>query len=251
MPLLSPDFPFFGRIPSVLFCRHSLYRTLEYQVLARQVFKGRLLDVGGYAGASYLHLLRQNGVNLAYESLNVEEALKPDHVQDLNEGISLPNETYDTLISLNTLEHVNHVERCLPDLYRVLKTGGQAIIGVPFLFNVHGSPHDYNRHTPQWWMDRLHMAGFAEDKIEIIPIIWGPVTTGFSLIENWLASFQGRIPAWLLRGIRVMMRGLCLPMDALITRLAHRADENGRVPRAYGTTVLANFAHGWVIRAQK
>lgn len=251
MPLLSPDFPFFSRIPSVLLSRHSLYRTLEYAALEREKFRGRTLDIGGFPAASYLSLLRRNGVDFLYESLNVDPALGPTYVFDLNEGIPLPDSAYDTLLSLNTLEHVCHVERCLPDLHRILKPGGRVILGVPFLFNVHGSPHDYNRHTPEWWLDRLKTAGFQEGKIEILPIVWGPVTTGVSLIENWVSCFGGRIPFWVMRGVRLFLRFFSLPFDCLVTRFGCGAAMDGRVPFAYGTGILANFAHGWLIRAEK
>jgi SAM-dependent methyltransferase len=47
-------------------------------------------------------------------------------------NIGFPDESFDRLVCIHVLEHVNDDGKALSELYRVLKKGGIAIINVPF-----------------------------------------------------------------------------------------------------------------------
>ncbi len=51
------------------------------------------------------------------------------------EALSMPEESFDGLISLDVLEHVFDYQAALKNIYRVLKPGAFACITVPFLFS--------------------------------------------------------------------------------------------------------------------
>ncbi len=70
-----------------------------------------------------------------------------DHSFDLNHGISLPSETFDTILATDVLEHVSNPDLLWREMARVLKPRGKIILGVPFLYWIHEEPHDYYRFT--------------------------------------------------------------------------------------------------------
>lgn len=45
--------------------------------------------------------------------------------------ILLPDNTFDFVYSMGTIEHVNDYDRAIREIYRVLKPGGKAIVGAP------------------------------------------------------------------------------------------------------------------------
>jgi SAM-dependent methyltransferase len=47
------------------------------------------------------------------------------------------------------LEHTRNINITIDEISRVLKTGGQVIITVPFCYNEHGTPDDFRRFTLQ------------------------------------------------------------------------------------------------------
>lgn len=64
------------------------------------------------------------------------------------ENIPVPDATFDAVFSVSVLEHVRGLNQAVAEIFRILKPGGTAIIGVPFIWPIHGSPHDYWRWTP-------------------------------------------------------------------------------------------------------
>lgn len=136
---------------------YSLWRTLLYETLSSLTLRGRVLDVGGgIRKSSYLSLLRVEG---ELDSLNIDPDRAPTFVADLNKPLPIPTATYDTILSLNTLEHVREDVFALREMTRVLKPGGRMLIFVPFLYRVHGSPSDFHRHPKPWWESVLRDLG--------------------------------------------------------------------------------------------
>jgi hypothetical protein len=71
-----------------------------------------------------------------------------DFANDLNLGIPLSDETVDTVILSDVLEHLYRPARALDEICRVLRPGGSALINAPFLYMIHEAPHDFYRYTP-------------------------------------------------------------------------------------------------------
>jgi SAM-dependent methyltransferase len=76
-------------------------------------------------------------------------------------GIPMGDASVDALISTASLEHVPDMEGVLAEWRRVLKVNGELVVTVPFLFPVHGAPHDYRRFTHFGLQDLLARRGFA------------------------------------------------------------------------------------------
>ena len=204
-------------------CRapYSLWRTLLYEQLAQITLQGRVLDVGGGTRkSSYLPLLRVEG---QLESLNIDPEREPTFIADLNKPLPIPSSTYDTILSLNTLEHVREDVFALTEMTRVLKPRGRMLIFVPFLYRVHGSPSDFHRHPKPWWEAVLRDLGLEPD----VRAVGG---------SRYLAAYALAEPSRLHAPFRMCMFAL----EALDRRLR---------PATHGTD--ADYAMGYFIEARK
>lgn len=68
----------------------------------------------------------------------------------------LPNECAGTVVSLNTLEHVERPRQAVQEAWRILKPGGILIISSVMRFKIHEFPNDYWRFTPQGFKSLLN-----------------------------------------------------------------------------------------------
>jgi len=69
--------------------------------------------------------------------------------------------TFDTILCIAVLEHVENPEEVVPELYRVLKPGGNLIASVPFLQPEHKVPTDYQRYTKDGLIRLFSHHGFT------------------------------------------------------------------------------------------
>lgn len=150
----------------------SATRVLQYERLAQKKFKGTLLDFGGGDKAKYRDILNCE----SYESVNIDRAIAPTWITEVGEKLPCPRDHYDHVISLNTIEHIYDAQGVIRDIFDVLKKKGEFTCTIPFLYPVHGHPDDYFRPTASWWHQTLRQTGFSE--IRIMPLLWGPFTTG-------------------------------------------------------------------------
>lgn len=71
-----------------------------------------------------------------------------DHIHDLNEPMTfIKDEAFDTVLCTDVLEHIHLPELLFSEMSRSLKPGGMLILTVPFMYWIHGIPHDYHRYT--------------------------------------------------------------------------------------------------------
>lgn len=78
---------------------------------------------------------------------------------------------FDTVIADQVLEHVAHPAAAVANMKRMLKPDGFAVIATPFLFRIHGRPHDFTRWTPDGLRQLLVDGGFAAE--DIVVDSWG------------------------------------------------------------------------------
>lgn len=104
---------------------------------------GVLLDIGGGPGKRYKDMF----TNVSkYMVLDIEEIYKPDIVGSVEE-IPMDNESIDSILCTQVLEHVPHPTKALSEIFRILKPGGKALITVPQLNELHEEPRDFFRYT--------------------------------------------------------------------------------------------------------
>ena len=57
------------------------------------------------------------------------------------------DQSFDTLLVTEVLEHVGDAEVAVAEIHRVLRPGGCALITVPYLYPTHEAPYDFRRFT--------------------------------------------------------------------------------------------------------
>ena len=90
----------------------------------------------------------------AYVGCDMREGPGVDRVIDLCDN-DLPSDSVGTLLSLDTLEHVEFPRRALEEAHRLLRPGGIAVISSVMNFPIHSEPFDYWRFTPQGFRSLL------------------------------------------------------------------------------------------------
>jgi SAM-dependent methyltransferase len=79
-------------------------------------------------------------------------------------NICFRDNSFDNVISFETLEYIYQTEDVLKEIKRVLKPGGTCYFSVPFLNPVHGGTGDIVRYTKRGWQELLQK---YFDKVEI------------------------------------------------------------------------------------
>ena len=111
---------------------------------------GPVYEFGAFCYPEQAELANMRGFfkDKGYVGCDVQEGCNVDRVEDL-EALTLPDESVGTAIALETLEHVQDIQKAFKELYRVLKKGGVLIVASPFIFPIHDVPNDYWRFTPK------------------------------------------------------------------------------------------------------
>ena len=95
------------------------------------------------------------------------------------------NSSFDCAFGTEVLEHCPEPEIVLNEVYRVIKPKGVFFFTVPFLWNLHETPHDEYRYTPYSLERHLKNSGFKNINI---------LATG-----GWHASMAQMLGLWVKR----------------------------------------------------
>ncbi|PKN08877.1 MAG: hypothetical protein CVU73_06505 [Deltaproteobacteria bacterium HGW-Deltaproteobacteria-8] len=120
---------------------HQLHKILTATLAG---FGGDVLDLG--CGAKPYQSLFRQPVR-SYVGADVLDAPTVDVQVTPGEPLPFANASFDVLLSTQLLEHVEDLGQMLSEMYRVLRSGGALVVTVPFLYMLHGAPHDYRRFT--------------------------------------------------------------------------------------------------------
>ena len=139
---------------------------------------GRLLDVGcGDKAYEEIFLpFVDSYVGIEHEATYAETnaALRAKKADVLYDGKRLPfdDRSFDTVVSLQVLEHTPYPGDLLTEMARVLSRDGVLIVTVPFSFRLHEEPHDYYRFTPHGMREMCRSAGLSVEEIEPRGGLW-------------------------------------------------------------------------------
>jgi len=103
---------------------------------------------------------------------------------DLSKKLKIKSKTYDNILILNVLEHMNNHSLTFKEIKRIIKKNGNLFISTPFLYQVHGAPQDYFRFTKDYFFEKLKNNGFKKIKIKCLG--YGPFVASFSIIHSYI-----------------------------------------------------------------
>ena len=142
---------------------------LDEILVARPYFRGRLLDVG--CGKRPYSLIYDRLVDT---SVGTEVSFSPHGTADADvlaraEALPFRDNSFDTVVCTEVLEHTQDPFRAIRELSRLLTRDGHLLLSVPFLYPVHEAPHDYWRLTPHGLEAMLQSAGLVSGWLPMFP----------------------------------------------------------------------------------
>lgn len=126
------------------FARLGLYQNIK---LFSHYISGKILDVGcGQKPYKSLFSFKE------YIGMDVDQSghsHKNEDVDVFYDGKTFPfeNESFDSAISNQVLEHIFNPDEHLKEINRVLRNGGKLLLSVPFVWDEHEQPYDYARYS--------------------------------------------------------------------------------------------------------
>lgn len=126
------------------------------QVLPRYA-KGRSLDLGAGTAKYKPDILPHVA---SYVACDIEAHPNIDTLEDATH-LSFADESFDTIFSFQTLEHIEKPDAMVAEIYRCLTPGGVCILTVPFLIGQHAHPFDFQRYTTRGLATLFTRHGFA------------------------------------------------------------------------------------------
>jgi SAM-dependent methyltransferase len=138
-----------------------------YQQLLLRYASGHLLDLGcGSVPLFGVYRPRVEQVTCVDWPQSGHNLRHVDVFHDLNQPLPLPDETFDTVLLTDVMEHVAEPTRLWAEIARVLRPGGRVISTTPFLYVLHETPHDYYRYTCSSLHRHATQAGLDVELIE-------------------------------------------------------------------------------------
>lgn len=151
--------------------------------------KGELLDLG--CGKVPLFEVYKDFIsdNICLDwgnSLHKNEFL--DIISDLNNPIPFSDNSFDTIILSDVLEHIKDPFFLWREMSRVLRKDGVILLNVPFFYWIHEKPYDYFRYTEFALRDFA-----AENRFEILDL--KPLGGSFEIMADIFSkSFIPKFP---------------------------------------------------------
>lgn len=196
------------------YIRKSIFEAIER---SKYLLTGKLLDVGCGIMPYKKNLLKPEGYSDEYISLDFEKPItegylevKPDLVWD-GRTIPLEDNSVDSILLTEVLEHCFEPIMVLKECNRVLKKGGHVLITVPFLWPLHDIPYDEFRYTPFSLEKILLESGFLDISIKSL--------------GGWDASLGQMMGLWLNRsGIQGWRRNIFIVLFFPIIKWLFKRD---------------------------
>ncbi len=147
-------------------------------------YKGIILDIGGRDRGAFKK--PKNKVE-KWIFADIEKKYNPDIVLDVADMQNIKTESINIVNAMELFEHVEKIDHGISECYRVLKKEGKFMLSVPFLYQIHADPNDYQRWTNTKWKGKLKKQGFKIQKI---------IITGyfFTVLTEMIKTFVKSLP---------------------------------------------------------
>ncbi|MET0791219.1 MAG: class I SAM-dependent methyltransferase [Polyangiaceae bacterium] len=142
------------------------------------VARGRLLDVGcgdkPYLDIFLPYVSEYLGVEHEAAFRQTASATRTRGPDLFYDGKRLPfaDGEFDTVLSVQTLEHTPEPQQLMREMARVLHPDGRLLLSAPFSFRLHEEPHDYFRYSPHGLRALCAEAGLVVERCEAMGNLW-------------------------------------------------------------------------------
>jgi len=138
-----------------------LFDALEY---ASKFVSGRLMDIG-CGNKPYKKLFGNISEHFGCDIVQ-SSASQADIICDVL-NIPCRNESFDSVLSTQVIEHVAEPQSLCSEAFRILKPHGYFILSGPMYWYLHEEPYDFYRFTKYGFRHMLEKAGF--EVTEVLP----------------------------------------------------------------------------------
>jgi len=140
----------------------------DYQVttpIINQYIHGNCIDIG-CGDMPYKDIIMD--IVSRYDTLDIERHVpEVKFLCDVHNMNIISDNSYDSALCLEVLEHVMNPFQAVSEIYRILKKDGTLILTVPHLSRLHDEPYDYFRYTKYGLQSLLESVGF--EILRIVP----------------------------------------------------------------------------------
>ncbi len=198
-------------------CRRELLD--RFLIEQQHLMKGAVLDIGGKKENKRGAFRPPVSKVESWRYANIDESTRPDYLCSA-ESLPLDNDSIDTFLMCEVIEHLEHPEKVLSEAYRVLRPGGYGLLTMPFLYPVHADPFDFQRWTDTKLRTVLTNIGF--EAVQLSPM-GGTLAVVFDLVFVRLNELQkksrllARIGLGMIKLMRHVLRGFVFSAHPKIT----------------------------------
>jgi SAM-dependent methyltransferase len=220
--------------------RDYRYRAL-FTVLRRHC-RGRVLDVGG---GSFVTTAMEERVQFSEWTI-VEPheadlpALTDSRVRTMvgdGRALEIEGNQFDTVLSIQVLEHVFEPIRMIEELYRVTTPGGHLVVMVPQTANLHHIPHHYQNFTRYWLEAAAHRLGADVVEYHALGGAWSTIASRVLLQYPGVFGVSGyRHPGvsrgwrfWALFPVGLLVSAIVFPLSMLMSLGDMKEEANNHV----------------------
>jgi SAM-dependent methyltransferase len=201
-------------IASRLSADHAL---ANYVTAIRDHAHGRLADLGcGNAPLAGIYAPHVETMLWVDWPGSAHQRVALDICQDLTQPLQIETASLDTVLLTDVLEHIGQPDALIAEIRRVLRPGGRAIIGVPFLYWLHEEPHDHHRYTIHKLRDFAARHGFS---MLSEAVNGGGLDVVRDMLTKIVYADRFPVPAWLAHHVT----GVLFAPLAPLSRRAHEA----------------------------
>lgn len=221
-----------------------VFRTANasHRAIGAQV-KGLVLDIG--CANQYMKAFlssKENYIGLDYyQTATAWYETKPDVYGDA-QNLPFVNQSLDSVLLLDVLEHLPNPEAALAEIARVLKPQGIFVVQVPFLYPLHDQPLDFQRWTEYGLTHLARKHGFTVKDKQVYghPLETAALLSNIALSKTWLNWLADKNP--------LLILGIFLPFVILLNNisayvLALLSREEKMMPHGYRITLVKHPTH--------
>ncbi len=184
-----------GIVQKLLYAARDLRSRAIFREL-KKYCRGQVLDVGGF---DFFLTAREKGVPFDHWT-TIEPAGEtmppiddPKFTFMIGDGCDMhgiPSGSFDTVLSMQVVEHVFEPIRMVEEIGRVLKPGGVAIFLIPQTSTLHAAPHHYYNFTRYWIEKAMARAQLTVVHFEALGGRWS--STASHLVYFPLQAFRSQ-----------------------------------------------------------